>query len=266
MACGVVIFAVAIPVAQSVHDSFVVRAPKVIDFTPLSFIKVFDLGLHEAVAAIRWVSLRSDMPLVPDGYEKLDYEIRLINSLDPRFSQPYYFSTIVLPEIQKHPYRVQAAVEVGKRGVRLSEPDWRVPFYLGAVNHVYLRDRGEAAKYFDLAAQTTGIPESIRRFSLGYGIAPKSRGEMKEIWLAIEAGANDKDTKKRAEMHIRHLEIIELLQDAVSTYREETGSFPSAVEDLVKEGFIAEVPKSPFGLNFFIYEGGLIGIKPLSSG
>lgn len=262
LALGAILLLALIPILQRTYDAAAIAGPHEVVFTPISFIKTFDLGLHGAVAALRWVGLRSDMPLVPEGYEKLDYDLKLINDLDPKFAQPYYFSVIVLPVLKKHPHRLEAAVAVGKRGVVSSEPDWRIPFYLAAVYHIYLRDSANAAKYFDIAAHTPGVPETIRRFAISYGILPNKRENTKEIWIAIAAGAKDEETRTRAEMHVRHLELIEILESAVSAYAKREGKFPVRLEDLVSEGIIPEIPKSPFGLEFYLYEGGVVGIKP----
>lgn len=263
-ACVVVLGVVLIPALQRTYDAAATRVPRAPEFTPLSLITSFDIGLHAAVAAMKWVGVRSDMPLVPEGHEKLDYDIQLINDLDPKFAQPYYFSVIVLPLANRHPYRIQAALTVGERGLMFSEPDWRIPFYLGAVYHVYLRDRTNAAKYFDIAARTSDIPDTVRRFAINYGIAPRARGETKEIWTAIGEGASDKETRVRADMHVRHFEIVELLQDAVGAYYRKTGMLPGKIEDVVSAGVLPEIPASPFGMEFFLYENGVVGIKPPS--
>jgi len=219
------------------------------------------LGLHSALASFLWIDTRTELPFLQEGYQKFHDDLALINDLDPKFNTPYIFSMLVLPTTPKYPDRINAAIEIGKRGVELADPDWKLPFYLAATYHIYLKDRTSSAKYFDLAARTEGIPDIVQRFAINYGVLPSRREQTKQIWIAIYNSTDDKASKDRALAYVVHYEILDSLDAAVKKYKELFGNYPPSVEDLVAKKIIEGIPKDPFGYEFAMYPGGVVGIK-----
>ncbi|MBU6500617.1 MAG: hypothetical protein KGJ89_04140 [Patescibacteria group bacterium] len=229
---------------------------------PPQFAEHLDLGLHSALASFLWLNTRMELPYLPNGYQSFFDGLNLINTLDPRFAEPYVFTEIVLPSTA-YPQRISAAVAVGEKGVAQADKDWQIPFYLAAIYHLYLRDYTSSAKYFDLAAQMPGIPEVVKRFAINYGIIPDIRERTKNIWLAIYESTTDQGLKARAKAYVGHYNILDELQKAVYDYKELYGKYPTAISDLVDKKILKEIPPDPFGLEFFVYSGGVVGIRQL---
>lgn len=245
---------------QFVYDRIKINAPAQ-DIPPSAdFIKSFDLGLHSAWASYLWLNVRLQLPFMSKGLDRYLSDINTINELDPRFATPYAISVIVMPH-EKHPDWTEAAIEIGKRGVEKADPDWRIPFYLAADYYLYLRNRTEAAKYFDIAARTPGIPENVRTYAINYGLFPSIRQEIKLIWKAIYESTEDELVKERAKAYIEHFEIVDMLENAIKIYKNRYGQYPARLEDLVEKNIIKEIPKSPFGFEFKIYKEKYVGIK-----
>lgn len=226
----------------------------------LQFIKTLDLGLHSAVAGFLWVNETIfELPTLRNGFERYAKDLELINNLDPKFSFPYYWTVLVLPNT-KYPGAINAAIEIGERGVREADEDWRVSFFLATLYHLYKNDKANAARNFDLAARDLKAPFHIKRFSENYGIAPTVRAQTKLVWLAIAESTDDELTKLRALAYIERLDTFDFLEKAALVYKQKYGKFPEKVGNLVSAGILKEIPLDPFGFLFYIYPDGTVGI------
>lgn len=247
---------------QFFYDKNKIAAPfEFQSFSP-RVIKKIDLGLHSAAASFLWIQTRTELPFLPFGYNQFAADLNLINDLDPRFSEPYAFTVVVLESSTKYPNRVSEAIRIGKKGTEEADPDWRIPFYTAAIYHLDLRDRLNAARYFDIAGRTPGAPDAIKRFALNYGILPNELKETKQIWQAIYESSKDDGVRKQAKAHIEHIQIIEFLAEAVGQYKAKYNKGPEKIEDLISKNIIRGIPSDPFGFEFQIFKGGLVGIKP----
>lgn len=259
----VLLFLFAAVILQGAYDARERSQPRTQSSFSSHTAKAFDLGLHSALASYLWLETRTQLPFLPEGPEAFSQNLRLINELDPKFNTPYIFTLIVLPTVQKFPDRIQTAIEIGEHAMRQADPDWRIPFYLAAVYHLELNDRVNATKYFDLAARAPGIPETVRRFAINYGIYPHLRAQTVAIWEAIYQSAQDDATRERARAYIAHFEILNLLDRAVARYFEQVGTYPAILDEVVRAGILKEIPKDPLGLEFILYEGGQVGNAPV---
>ena len=83
--------------SQYSYDLKKAASPQVqVSLSP-QFVKSLDLGLHSALASFLWIDTRAELPFFEEGYQKFFDDLNLINSLDPKFSTPYFFATLVLP-------------------------------------------------------------------------------------------------------------------------------------------------------------------------
>lgn len=226
----------------------------------LPLVRVFDIGLHSAAAGFYWVNqVIFELPALEYGFDKFSQDLAFVNNLDPRFSFPYYWAVLVLPDTS-YPDAVNAAIKIGERGVREADTDWRVSFYLATLFHLYRNDRAEAAIYFDAAARNPNAPFYIRRFSENYGIAPNAREQTKQVWLAIAKSSDDPDLKARAQEYVARLTIFDYLEQEVRTYKAKYGKLPKNIDDLVTSGVVSSLPRDPFGFSFYLYSDGTVGI------
>lgn len=255
--CGIII-------SQHLSNLQKTKTPKTDRRVSPDFIKALDLGLHTVVATNVWFDVRTEVPFIKNksDYERFAQGFEFINKLDPKFSLPYYYSVLVLPTT-KYEGSVDAAIEIGERGMEFATPNWKIPFYLAATYHIYRDDRENAAKYFDLAASMPGMPEIVRRYAMNYGIMPKVRDKTIQVWKAIHESTESELMKEKALKYIEHFELLNLLDDAIALYKKQFGSYPEKLDDLVDKKILRAIPRSPFGFEFDIYEGGLAGIKKI---
>ena len=256
------ILSAAVVVSQRSYDTSKARLALPFEPPAANMVKAFDLGLHTAIASFLWLDVRTELPFMRQGAQHFLTGLKLVNDLDPRWSTPYAFAVLVLPNIPTFEERVPVALEIGERGLANADPNWTIPFYIGTIYQLELKDQQNAAKYFDIAAATPGIPDIVRRFAVNYGIHPETLAETKQAWAVIYATSKDPSVRERAAMHIAHLEILEYLNAAVQVFRQGTGRYPLDLAEVARAGIIPSVPKSPFGFDFKIYEGGVVGIAP----
>jgi len=230
-------------------------------FASENLIKTFDLGLHSAAASFMWINTRGELPFLSEGYQKFKNDFDVINSLDAKLSTPYAYTVMVLPTTQ-YEDRFNEATRIGGEGTQKAVPaNWKIPFYTAVTYHLYLKDSQKAAYYFDIAGHTEDVPDTIRRFSLNYGIYPTERGKTIAIWKAIYKSSNEMSVKERAEKYIIHFTILDILQKNVEIYKKTYGTYPSDINDLILKKFISKIPEDPFGFTFQMYEGGVVGIR-----
>ncbi len=246
--------------SQYVYDENRLKNPPVA-LPPLSlgFVKAFDLGLNSATAGFYWVNqVIFELPTLKFGFDQYSKDLGLINGLDSRFSFPYYWTVLILPSTT-YPDSINAAIEIGERGVREADPDWRVSFFLATLFHLYKNDHVSAAKYFDTAARDPKAPYYIKRFSENYGIAPNVRQQTEQVWEAISQSSDDPETKARAGAYLTRLQMFDFLEQEAQVYKQKYGKLPGDVSDLVTGGILKALPQDPFGFQFKMY-GGTVGI------
>ena len=221
-------------------------------------IKAIDLGLHNAAGDLYWLAgIQYFGGAESQTYEKLFDYLNLSSDLNPQFPYPYAFGTLVLPSIGQ----TDQAIELAKKGIDKSSPDWRISYYLGAIYHINKDDTANAVKYFDLASRTEGVPDGIKKVSANFGTRGEKRQKTKEIWIGIYETSKDELVKERARDYIAHYEILDFLEEAANQYRNINGSFPKEVSDLVSGNILKAIPPDPFGLEFAIDEKGHINVK-----
>lgn len=215
---------------------------------PPEMIKLSDLGLHSAASALLWLYTIQNISSYP---KKIPEMIETVISIDPRFSYPYAFSTLILPTMKME----ERAIEIAERGLKEADADWRIPYYMATTYHIFMGDRRSAAFYFELAAKTPGAPEKVKNIAAGYGVHKNVRQQTKEIWISIYENSNDDFIRERAMNYITHIEIYELLEEAILEYQKRYGTRPLKLEELVSGKILKGIPESPLGVRLEIIEG-----------
>ncbi|MDE2018975.1 MAG: hypothetical protein KGJ13_01360 [Patescibacteria group bacterium] len=227
-------------------------------------IRLIDLGFNATIGSFLWAGT---MPEILDLFlnDKTEYipDVRYINAVDPKLSYPYAFSVLTLPAISTatYPQAITEAQRIGERGLLHADPDWRIPYYMAINYFLELKDGEDALKYFDIAAQTPGIPDFAKRFAENFGIGANDRKKVEELWATIRDSTNDPDTKARAQAYIDRLQIFDYLEAAAKVYKQRFGSWPAAPQVMADKGIIPFVPQDPFGYTFIINKDGSAGIN-----
>ncbi len=215
-------------------------------------IRMVDLGFHAAFASAFWVST---MPEILDLFRgRTEYlpDRAFVNAVDPKLTYPYAFSVLMLPAVPNFPGRISDALAIGQEGIAKGDPDWRIPYYMAIDYYLELKDLKNATWYFNLAANTPGVPSYAARFALNFGINQKERDRVRNLWETVYQSSNDPETKARAAAYVERLNDFDYLEAAAAAYKKKFGSYPSSTDALVSKGIITAVPEDPFGFTFKI--------------
>jgi hypothetical protein len=229
---------------------------------PPSMIRMADIGFHPAMASFLWAATMPEILDLFHGRKGYLADLAFLNTVDPKMGYPYAFSVLTLPALPRAvlPDGVAEAQAIGLRGIANGDPDWRIPYYMAINYYLELKDLKDATWYFNVAADTPGVPSYAKRFALNFSINQKERDRVRNLWATVYESSNDPDTKARAAAYVERLNDFDYLEAAAKAYKQKYGSYPSSVDALVARGIIPQVPQDPLGFTFIINSDGTAGI------
>ncbi len=218
-----------------------------------------DIGLHNAAADAAWLSaIQYFGGGTSRTNQKLGDYLTLSTELDQKFAYPYAFGALILPSIGY----VDQGITISRLGVERKIPDYRIPYYLATTYHVNKEDKKNAALYFDIAANTPGAPDGIRKVAANYGSRPDMRSETRAIWQGIYDTTRDDVVKEKSRIYLDHFDLLTALENLAKAYKTRNDKFPVDVDQLVSEKILPSVPEDPFGFQYrFNAETGRAEIK-----
>jgi hypothetical protein len=162
-------------------------------------VRLLCLG-HEQLAAdvywLRFVQYIGDVDSRGRGRHRHSFDyLNLVTSLDPRFTQPYWFAAFVVGSEMKRPDLAQTLIE---RGIRANQNNWSLPFIAGINQYLFAHNETEAAKYYRMAAKFPDAPKWLGRQA--EILQAKIPSLVKEVntWDTIYRNSTDALVKERA--------------------------------------------------------------------
>jgi len=173
--------------------------------------------------------------------------------IDPFNIDSYYFSQAIFPwegMVKETNYLLE-------RGLQHRTWDFYIPFFLSFNNFYFLKDYKNASRYMERAAR-------LKREPLLMNLAARFMYETNQTELAIaflkemiENTWNEK-VKKSLLLRLQALEAIDSIQKAMRQYERVNNKRPEDLRELIKKGFMATIPKDPYGGEFYIDKDGKI--------
>jgi tetratricopeptide (TPR) repeat protein len=171
--------------------------------------------------------------------------------LNPAQEDNYYIAAAVLPWYGQ----LEASQYVLRRASDARPFDWQPPFYYAFNVFYFLKDPAEGARWLRKAAEHTDVEDHVLAFQ-----------QIAAVWAAkgpdLEAAIKFhrdliKATKHREfaaflEKRVMRLENFLQIEKAVASYRQNSGSVPADVEELVRSGTLSAIPVDPFGLRYVL--------------
>lgn len=217
-------------------------------------VRMVDMGFHPAIASFLWAAT---MPEILDFFHGDDHyfaDLAYLNAVDPKMGYPYAFTVLTLPVLPSKdlPDALPQAQAIGEQGIATADPDWRIPYYMAMNYYLWMKDLKDATWYFNVAANTPGVPSYAERFALNFGIEQKDRDRVRGLWETIYESTNDPSTKARAAAYVERMDDFDYLEAAAKAYKQKYGAYPTSTDALVTGGVIPQVPQDPFGFIFTI--------------
>ena len=175
-------------------------------------------------------------------------------SLDPYYTEPYYFAGNVIPWYGA----VDPVIEILKKGIKYKKDDWRIPFYLGFIYYYFKKDPIQGAQYLSMATHSPKVPSYL---PLLVARLYSEKGHYSAAIAYLEGlyrSTQDPKLKEVIKKRLSALIIMDHLEKLGLEYKKRYGIFPKSPRDLVKAGLLDKVPRDPYGGRFYFKKDGTL--------
>ena len=172
-----------------------------------------------------------------------------VSWLNPAHEDNYYAASALLPWNGQ----LDAAQTVLRRASLARPFDYQPPFYYAFHLVFFENDPLEAAEW--LRARARELPNADERLMLE-NFAARWLDRASNLGLAVvivesmAKQAKRKDFREYLQTRAQRLRALLSLRDAASAFLKKKGAPARSLQELLKEGFIREIPSDPFGAGF----------------
>jgi tetratricopeptide (TPR) repeat protein len=213
-------------------------------------LRMASLGHRAFAADIVWltaIQYYGEQKLTGQTYDQAERLFQAIYDLDPHFKGAVRFGALVLAEDAGNPPGGLALLE---RAEHDHPGAWEYPFDRGFICHTVTKDYAAAGEAYRTAAELPGAPDLAIRLA-GISFARLGdRDSAREVWNALLDDTQNELLARLAVRSLRNLDMEDAqdrLTDALKSFRAERGRPPADWTELVRAGFLDEVPPEPWG-------------------
>jgi hypothetical protein len=238
------------------HDRYAGDVVEELMYFPTGqFLKLVSMGYDTFVADFLWlkgIQYYGKHRRTDRTYLLAEHVFTSITDLDEHFLGAYRFGAFVLAEDVGQP---AAGIELLRKGIRNNPRAWELPFDLGFLHFVVLKNNAMAARYFRLASQLEGAPATAARFS-AFAYRRAGRNDIaRSLWMEILKSSENPVMRETAEYAIRSIDTdrtIDMLTSLVGRFEEIEGRLPRNLDELAKAGLVRSIGPDPFGGFYFL--------------
>jgi hypothetical protein len=205
-----------------------------------------------------------DVPEYRQLYPLLD----ITTTLDPRFDMAYRFGAVFLAE----PFpggagRPDLAEALLEKGLRERPDKWEYMEDIGFVHYWYGHDYGQAAAWFQKAAEVPGAPAWLKPLAATTLAQGGDRRSSRTMWQAM-LRSTDLDWLRAAAGHrllqLQALDELDVLQATVDAYTRRTGEPVTDWRTLLRAGVLPGIPVDPAGTRYQVTPDGRVHLSDAS--
>lgn len=168
--------------------------------------------------------------------------------LDPYNMDAYYFAQGFLPWDAG---QFKVANELLQYGMKYRTWDWYLPFFAGFNSAYFLKDYAAASEYYKRAGELSGSP--LFKSLAGRYMQESGHTELAIAYLAaMEKGENNPTLKNGYQVRLNAFREVRRIELARDHYRQQRGTAPLSVEQLVQAGLLLPPPVDPYGGSFYL--------------
>ena len=190
------------------------------------------------------------------SYDQLYPLLDLATSLDPRFDIAYRFGAIFLSERPPDgPGRPDLAVALLRKGLEAQPERWQFAQDIGFVYYWWVHDYRQAAEWFTRAAEIPKAPTWLKPMAAVTLAQGGNRASSRALWQEIERQADHDWLRNQAALRLKQFDAmdqIDALIRAAIDYERRFGASPRSWEDLIRAGYLRQVPVDPTGHEYVI--------------
>ncbi len=214
------------------------------------YLRVAVLGYEQVVADLLWIQAIQAM-----GERKVTEEaghwiyraLDVITTLDPKFVRVYEAGGIALVTLV---VLVEESNRILEKGIQYNPDVWMLPYLLGFNYYFELHDDANAADYIARASRLPGAPEYLAQLAARLYVSAREPQVAIDFLARMYEQTSDEKVKSVLEQRLKEVVVerdLQLLEEAVSRYRERYKRAPERLEDLVGPGVLRALPREPFG-------------------
>ncbi len=208
-------------------------------------IKKLTFGQNTLIADLLWLqTIQYYGSGDPYGkYRQLPKLINAITTIDPKFTYPYSFAGLILP----NEGFVDEALEILSNGEQNLPQNWEIPYSKGTILYINKKDYKSAAASYSNASNKPGAPDKTKFLSA----VQYDRGENYQTAMQIFQNLADKSDnqyfKDRAKLFVDHYLLLDSLEKVCKTFKDKEGRYPRTLNELVQKKVVNEIPADPLG-------------------
>lgn len=168
--------------------------------------------------------------------------------LDPYNIDAYYFANAFLTWDVKQ-YKI--ANELLDYGMKYRTWDWYLPFFAGFNSAYFMHDYPKAAEYYKKAGDLSG--QDLHKSLAGRYMQESGQTELAIGYLtAIAKSERNQSMKKSYEIRIASFKEVRKIELARDRFLAEKKRLPTSLDELITNRYISQMPKDPYGGEFYI--------------
>src|SRR5438132_10593217 len=213
-------------------------------------LKIAALAYQHVVADLLWIQVIQAM-----GERKVTEEaghwiyraLDIITTLDPKFVRVYEVGGIALTTLVVH---IDERNRILEKGIQYNPDVWTLPYLLGFNYYFELHDDAKAADYIARASRLPGAPEYLAPLAARLYVSAREPQVAIDFLARMYEQTSDENVKQILERRLKEVVVerdLQLLEEAISRYRERYRRPPARLEDLVGPGLLRALPREPFG-------------------
>jgi tetratricopeptide (TPR) repeat protein len=141
--------------------------------------------------------------------------------------------------------------------MRYRDWDYYLPYFAGFNYAFFLKDYANAAIYYKRAGELLGTDLPINL--AGRYMYESGRTDMAIAYLReMIRGAGNEAVKNSLQIRLNAFEAVRTIEQAKGPFHRTFHRYPVSVEELIRKGYLKELPVDPYGGMFYIDNQGMV--------
>jgi len=187
-------------------------------------------------------------------YQNMYRTLQTASRLDPWNADVYYFTQAAFTwELKK----IDEVNDLLRFGMRYRTWDYQLPFFAGFNNAYFRKDYAAAAPYLKKAAELSGDPLMTNLTARYFSESGHNELGLRFIEF-MQRRTTDSKLISLYELRKQALLAALTVQKGVEGFARRFGKAPSRISELTEKGLLSEIPRDPYGGEFYIDEKGVV--------
>ncbi len=210
-------------------------------------LKVVDLGFNLLLADFLylWSIQYFTGPNLFMDTEDILHVYEVITDLDPDYLDAYLTGAFIIGVLAGD---VDRGLTLLDKGMQLNPREWILPYEAAFYCYTNKGDYLETLRYLEIALRIPGVKPAVKRMYAGIFAKAGQKRRAMEHWIAIYDESKSDLIRTIAQRHIFQLKVeldLETLEQAVQSYFQLFGRFPTSLHALEEDGLLEAVPVDP---------------------